>query len=118
AISNAPIRNSPANAMNELAHRGLPLGSTLLTVEIFRDHHLGSQQRPGLRHLDIFLLENDIPGVVGDFSGAPLPFDLIEGFELRATEDSLKGQGGPHVGRRVALARARSKGGIPPPTGG
>jgi hypothetical protein len=31
-----------------------------------------------LRHLDVLLLENDLAAVVGDFRGAPFPFDLIK----------------------------------------
>jgi len=68
--------------MDELAGGGFPLGRSLFAVKIFRDHDFGREQRPGLGHFDIFLFENDLAGVVVDFSGAPFPFDLVEGLIL------------------------------------
>lgn len=44
-------------------------------------------------HLDVFLLEDDLAGVVGDFGGAAVPFDLVERFDLGIAEDPLPSQG-------------------------
>ena len=65
-------------------------GGALLAVKILRHHHLGGQQRPGLRHFDILLLENDFAGVVGDFGGAPFPFDLVERMGFRIAESAFE----------------------------
>ena len=64
----------------------------MLAVKIFRDDDLGGEQRPRLGHLDVFLLENDLAGVVGDFGGAPLPFDLVERLDFRVAENAFDGQ--------------------------
>ena len=37
---------------------------------------------PGLGHLDIFLLENHLAVIIGDFGGAFFPLDLVKGFDL------------------------------------
>ena len=89
AVLDPPIRDRAANAVDELAHRGLPLRRALLAVEILRHDHLGGQQRPGLGHLDVFLLENDLAGIVGDFRRPPFPLDLVEGIDLGIAEDPL-----------------------------
>ena len=63
-------------------------GSVQFAVKIFRDHDFGRQQRPGLGHFDIFLFENDLAGVVGDFGGALVPFDLVERLDLGIAENA------------------------------
>ena len=75
--------------MNELAHRGLALRRVEFAVKILRDDHLGREQRPRLGHLDIFLLENDLARVIGDFGGAPVPFNLVERLDLGIAENAL-----------------------------
>ena len=67
----------------KLADGGFAFAGVLLAVKIFGDDDLGGQQRPGLGHLDVLLLEDDLAGVVGDFRRAPFPFDLVEGLDLR-----------------------------------
>ena len=86
-ILDAPIGNRAADAVDELTHRGFALGRVLLAVKIFGNDDFGRQHRPGLRHFDVFLFENDFAGVVGDFRRALFPFDLVEGTYLRVTED-------------------------------
>jgi hypothetical protein len=41
-----------------------------VAVEIFRDRDFRGERAPALRDLDVFLLENDLAAVVGDFRGA------------------------------------------------
>jgi hypothetical protein len=91
-VRNAPIRNRPGDAVDELAHGGFALGGVLFAVKIFRDDDLGGEHRPGLGHLDVFLLENDLAGVVGDFGGALVPFDLVERLDLGVAENALDAQ--------------------------
>ena len=79
------------SAMDELAHRGFALGRVLLPVKILRDNDLCGEQRPRLRNLDVFLLENHLAGVVGDLGGAAVPFDLIEWLDFRVTENAPDG---------------------------
>ena len=92
AVRNTPIGNRPGNAMDELAHRGFTFRHVLLAVKILRDNDLHCQQRPRLRRFDIFLLEDDFTGVVGDFGGAAVPFNLIERLDLRIAENAPDGQ--------------------------
>ena len=89
AVLDPPIRDRPANAVNELPHGGFPLRRALLAVKVLGNDHLGGQQRPRLGHFDVLLLENDFPGVVGDFRGPPLPFQLVEGIDLGVAENPL-----------------------------
>jgi hypothetical protein len=89
SVRDAPVRNRAANAVDELAHGGFALGGVLLAVKIFRDHHLRREQRPRLRAPRRFLLENDLAGVVRDFGGAPLPFDLVERLDFGVAENAF-----------------------------
>ena len=103
AVLDAPIGNRAANPVDELAHGGLPFRRALLAVKIFRNHDFGGQHRPGLGHLDVLLLEDDLAGIVGDLGGAPFPFHLVKGIYTRRTENPFQIQGfGP--GTAIALA--------------
>jgi hypothetical protein len=61
----------------------------LFAIEVFGNNHLCRQQRPEFGGFDVFLLEDDLAGIVGNFSGAPVPFDLVERLDLRVTENAL-----------------------------
>src|SRR5262249_25630573 len=78
SVSNAPIGNRPANPMNELPHRRLSFGRTLLAIKIFRHHHFGRQLRPRFWRLHVLLLENYLAAIVANFRGSIFPFELIE----------------------------------------
>jgi hypothetical protein len=78
--------------VDELAHGGFALAGVLLAVKVFRHDDLGGELRPGFGHLDVFLLEDDFAGVVGDFGGALFPLDLVKGFHLGITEDAFDAQ--------------------------
>src|SRR5260370_35196133 len=70
--------------MNQLAHRSF--SSTFVwvgavrdvAIEIFRYRDFRGQSAPVFRDLDIFLFENDLATVVGDFRIAAFPLNLIE----------------------------------------
>ena len=87
--------------MNQLPHRSFATALVRIgavgdvAVEIFRDRDLGRQRAPRLRHLDVFLLENDLPAVVRDLSGAAFPFDLVEWGDLCIAKHSLETQAAP-----------------------
>src|SRR5450756_1718962 len=85
-VRNTPVRNCPGNAVDKLAHGSFALGGILFAVKIFRYDNFGRQYGPRFRHFDIFLLEDDLAGIVGDFGGAPVPFDLVEGLYLGIAE--------------------------------
>ena len=91
-VLDTPIRDSAADAMDELADGGFALGGVLFTVKIFGDDNFRGEHRPRLRHLDIFLLENDLAAVVGDFRGAFFPFDLVERLDLVVAENAFDAQ--------------------------
>ena len=93
AVLDAPIGDGAADAMDQLANGRFALGGVLLAVKIFRDDHFCGEDRPGFRHFDVVLLENDFAAVVGDFGGAFIPFDLVEGLDLRVAEDAIHFEG-------------------------
>src|SRR6266511_4460375 len=88
----APVGDGPADAVDQLAHRGLALSGVLLAIKILRDNHFGGEQRPRLGHFDIVLFEDDLATVVGNLGSAPLPLDLVERFDFGITEDALNAQ--------------------------
>jgi hypothetical protein len=106
AVAHAPIGDGPADAMDQLADGRFPFAGVLLAVKVFRDHHFGGQEGPGFGHLDIFLFENDLAAVIGDFGRAFLPFDLIERFDLGIAKNPFDGQG---FGRSAWPKRERAE---------
>src|SRR6201999_1906146 len=52
----------------------------------------GGKLRPALGNFDVFLLEDDLAGVVRDFGRATVPFDLVERADLGVTEHPLDGE--------------------------
>jgi hypothetical protein len=73
----------------------LALGFRRVAVEIFRADHLGRENRPGLGHLDVLLLEDRFAGIIGDLGRALLPLDLVEGFHFGVAEHAVELQGRP-----------------------
>ena len=63
-----------------------------VAVEVLRHDDLRRQRAPALGHLDVLLLEDDLPAIVGDFGGPPFPFDLIKWRDLRVAEHPLETQ--------------------------
>ena len=106
AVAHAPIRQRAADAVDELADGGFAFAGVLLAVKILGDDHLGGQFGPGLGRLDVILPEDDLAGVVGDFGRAPVPFDLVEGFDVGVAENPFEGKG------LAGRGRAASGGGI------
>src|ERR1019366_9736669 len=72
--------------------RRFALGRVLFAVKIFRHDDFRGEHRPRFWHLDILLLENDLAGVVGDFGGALVPFDLVERLDFGVAEHALDAQ--------------------------
>ena len=91
AILDAPIGDGAGDAVDELADGGFALAGVLFAVKIFRDDDLGGELRPRLGYLDVFLLEDHLAGIIGDFGGATVPFELVEGLDLGAAEDARDG---------------------------
>src|SRR5580692_7304810 len=92
--------------MDQLADGRFPFAGVLFSVKVFRDHHFGGEQGPRFGHLDIFLFENNLAAIVGNFSRALLPFDLVERFDLRIAKNPFdrqrfcrSRQGGTGAGR-------------------
>jgi hypothetical protein len=79
--------------VNELSHRGLALSRSLFSIKILRDDDLRCQQRPCFGDFNIFLFENHLARIVGDFSGSAFPLDLIKGVDFGIAECSLNGSG-------------------------
>src|SRR4029077_14973520 len=63
-----------------------------VAVKIFRHGDFRGERAPILRDLNVFLLENDLAAVVGDFRSASFPFDLIEWRDGSIAEHTLETQ--------------------------
>jgi len=108
-VLDPPIRDSAADAVDELAHRSFPFRGALFAIEILRDDHRGRQQGPRLGHLDILLPENHLAAVVGDFRRPPLPLNLVERADLGIAEPPLDFERFPRRGLRALFGSAGSR---------
>ena len=88
----------PISCLTERSRSGDPTWP----AEILRDDDVGRLLRPGLRHLDPALLENNGALFVADDRIAQFPFDLIERVGARGREESRKLEAGG--GLRLAAA--------------
>ena len=97
-IRQTPVRNRARNAMNQLPHRGFSsalvwIGAVRdIAVKILRDRYFGREGTPAFRNFDVLLLKDDFGTVIGDFRGAPLPFNLIKWRHSGIAEHALKTQ--------------------------
>ena len=91
-----PVGDGVDDAADQLLDRAFALGRADVAAEIFRDDDVGGLLRPGLRHLDVALLEHDLALFVADDGIAHFPFDLVEGVGARGREVSreLEARGG------------------------
>src|SRR5262249_6703226 len=101
------------HAADQLAHAVLALGRADVAAEVLGDDHVGRELRPGLRHLDVGLLEDHLALLVGDLGRAPLPGDGLERVlagagEVAGHRDALGTLAGAS-GRRVVADRAQSR---------
>ena len=91
-VGHTPVRDGPGHPMDELLDRFLPLRLGRISVEVLGADHLGGQNRPVLRNFDPLLLEDGLARIIGDLRRAAIPFDLVEGLDLRVAEDPLEWQ--------------------------
>ena len=94
AAGNTPIANGLGNTGDERAHTALALGRAQRAVQIFAGDNVGRRHRPVLRHLDIFLLEDNAALSVGDLRGAQLPLELVIGRDAGRGEEALEAEAG------------------------
>ena len=79
ASASAPTRKwCRRPGRSSCSDRPFALGRPDVAAEVLRDDDVGGLLRPGLRHLDLALLEDDLPFFAADDGVAQLPFDLIE----------------------------------------
>ena len=71
--------------------RGLAIGRAEVAAEVLRDDDVGGHLRPELRHLDVFLLEDDPAALVGDDGRAHLPFAGVVDVDARLGEEAVDG---------------------------
>ena len=92
----SPLAPPPAersgDAPDQLAHRALALGVPDRAAEVLRHDDVRGHLRPGLRDLDIGLLEDDLAALAGDLRGAGFPLDLIEGMDSDLGAAPLDGE--------------------------
>ena len=85
-------------------------GRAELSAEILRDDDVGGLLRPGLRNLDVPLLEDHLSTFVADHGGAQLPLDVVERVHARAAEIAGERRGpvrGRVLGNRAGRRRRR-----------
>src|SRR5207253_9112531 len=63
-----------------------------LALKILRDSYVGREGTPAFRDFDVLLLKDDFGTVIGNFRGAPLPFNLIKSRHSGIAEHALKTQ--------------------------
>ncbi len=96
AVGDAPIGDGAGDAVDELADGGLAavlvgIGAVGdVAVEVLRNGDLGGEHAPALGHLDVFLLEDGLAGIVGDLRGPLFPVDFVEGMDVGLREDGLE----------------------------
>src|SRR5213080_4008164 len=82
--------------MNQLPYRSFSsalvrIGAVRdVAVKIFRDSYFGRERAPAFRDFDVLLLKDDFSTVIGDFRGAPFPFNLIKWGNSGIAEHTLK----------------------------
>ena len=100
AVRQSPVGNRARDAVNQLPHRSFSsaliwIGAVRdVAVKIFRDSYFGRQRAPAFRDFDVLLLKDDFATVIGDFGGAPFPFNLIKWGNSGIAEHALKTQAG------------------------
>ena len=118
AVLDAPVGDRAGDAVDELAHRSFASALVRIgavgdvAVEILRDGDLRGELAPALRHLDVFLLEDHLAAVVGDFRGAAFPFDLVEWRDGRIAEHPLETQTAIFLSFHRFFCRAADCGGL------
>jgi hypothetical protein len=88
----APRRDRVDHAADQLLDAVLPLRRADLTAKIFRDDDVGGLLRPGLRNLDIALLEDQLSALVANQRRAKLPLDFIERIDARLGKEAGEDQ--------------------------
>src|SRR5206468_3679877 len=83
----SPSRDRARDAADELARRGLAIGRADMAAEVLRYDDVGGHLRPELRHLDVFLLEDDAATFVGDGRRSHLPFARVIDVDARLREE-------------------------------
>ena len=87
-----PRRDRVDDAADQLLDAALALGRADLAAEILRDDDVGRLLRPGLRDLDVALLEHHLAALVADHRRAQLPFDLVERIDAGLGEEARERQ--------------------------
>ena len=98
-----PLGDRVDDAADQLLDAALALRRADLAAEIFRDDDVGRLLRPGLRDLDVALLEHHLAAFVADHRRAQLPLDLVERIDAGFGEEARERQT-----RRRPAAAARA----------
>src|SRR3989441_2861260 len=102
ALRLAPLADRAHHAADQLPHAALALRRAERAAEVLRDDDVGRELRPGLRHLDVALLEDGLAALARDDRRADLPLDRVVGVGPRRHETPRDRQ----AARRRGLRRA------------
>ncbi len=87
----APAGHGADDAADELADGGLTPGRVEVAAEVLGDDDVRGHLGPELRHLDVFLLEDDLALLIADDGGAHLPLAGVVGIDSRFRVEALDG---------------------------
>src|SRR5438552_8528713 len=73
----SPLGDGRRDAADQLAHAGFTFRSALFAVEILRGDDVCGRHGPGLRYLDVLLLEDDFTRLARNRGRPVLPFHRV-----------------------------------------
>jgi len=97
-----PIGDGVGHAVDKLAHGAFAPGGAQLAPEVLLHDHVGRGLAPAARHLDVALLEHDLPALADDAGRALFPYDSRVAVVAGPGEGSFDA----HSGRRLAALAA------------
>src|SRR6185436_18780238 len=97
ALLVAPPADLLDDPVEQLADAGLAPRRAQLAAEVLRRDDVGRKLRPGLRDLDVVLLEDLLAALALDPRGAPLPGHLVVGVDPRTGEVTPQREAGAGV---------------------
>src|SRR2546427_5630067 len=110
AVLPTPSGDGARDPSDELPDGVLSLERPQCPPKIFLDDDVRGQLRPGLRDLNVLLLEDRLSLLVGDQGGARFPLDFVEGIDPWTRVQA--GEGQTAALRRAQAPRARLWGAV------
>jgi hypothetical protein len=104
----APVGDGGGDAADQLPDAGLALGSAALAVKILGSDNVRRGHRPGFRHLDILLLEDDFAGFAGNCRSPVFPLHCVVGRDAFTREISPEFEPFLRSRRQISISLGRA----------